>query len=97
MSGAPGNTDLFYLDELSGIRSLRARDSSNSPAVDDVGSAVDPHVLTYLDTLTTAQIEDAVAMIADEGRYWISVGSRIYVFSFFKATKVSAWSYYEPG
>ncbi len=92
-----GNSDLFYLDDISGIRSLRARDSSNAPSVDDVGSAIDPHVLTYLATLTTAQVADAVGMIADEGRYWLAVGSRIYVFSFFPANKISAWSYYEPG
>ena len=92
-----GNRDLFYLDGLSGIRSLRARDSSNSPSVDDVGSAIDPHVLDHIATLTTAQIADAVAMIADEGRYWIALGARIYVFSFFPKNKISAWSYYEPG
>ena len=92
-----GNNDLFYLDDVSGIRSLRARDSSNSPSVDDVGSAVDPHILTYLATLTTAQIADAVGMIADEGRYWLAIDTRIYVFSFFPSGKISAWSYYEPG
>jgi len=92
-----GNTDLFYLDGLSGIRSLRARDSSNSPSVDDVGSSIDTHVLDHLDTLTTAQIADAVAMIADEGRYWLAIGNRIYVFSFFSGNKISAWSFYEPG
>lgn len=92
-----GNNDVFYLDELSGIRSLRARDSSNAPSVDDVGVAIDTHVLDWLDTLTSQEVIDAIGEVADEGRFWLAVGERIYVFSNFKSSKVTAWSYYSPG
>ena len=92
-----GNTDLFYLDSSQGIRSIRARDSSGAPQSDDVGSPIDPHILAYLETLTDTQIANAIGLIANEEQYWLAVGSRIYVFSFSSAAKVSAWSYYEPG
>ena len=92
-----GNTDVFYLDELSGIRSIKARDSSNAPVIDDVGVSVDTHVLDYLDTLTEQQTIDARGFIASDGRFWLTVGTRIYIYSVFKSSKVSAWSYYSPG
>lgn len=92
-----GNTDVFYLDELSGIRSLRARDSSNAPAIDDVGVAIDSHVLEWLKTLTEQERIDARGFIADEGRFWLAAGQRIYVYTFFKSSKITAWSYYSPG
>lgn len=91
-----GNNDLFYLDDALGIRSLRARDSSNAPSADDVGTPVDDHVLAHLETVTEQQAVDAWGMIAEDGRYWLAIKNRIYVFSFFKNSKVSAWSFYEP-
>ena len=92
-----GNNDLFYLDELNGIRSLRARDSSNAPSADDVGTPIDDHVLAYLDDdVTEQQAVDAWGLIGPDGRYWLAINERIYVFTFFKNSKVSAWSYYEP-
>jgi hypothetical protein len=32
-----------------------------------------------------------------DGRFWLSVGGRIFVLSFFPGAKISAWSYYAPG
>lgn len=90
-----GNNDVFYLDST-GIRSIRARDSSNSAYKSDVGTKIDDHIVSYLSTLTDAEKEVAVGVIdPQDGRYMIAIGSRIYVFSYFPDTKVSGWSYYE--
>ena len=91
-----GDGDVFYLDR-SGIRSLRARNSSNSAATTDIGSPIDPLV-------TSAVIDDpeaaerAVGIIEPrDGRFWMALGDRIFVFSYFSASKVSAWTEYRPG
>lgn len=90
-----GNIDVFYLND-SGVRSLRARDSSNSPAVNDVGVAIDPFLREYLNTLTDTQIQRAVAIIEPiDSRYWLAVRNRIFVFSFFPGSKINAWTYYD--
>ncbi len=92
---AYGNNDVFYLANT-GIRSIKARDSSNAAYVSDVGTNIDTHVRAYLDTLTEAQIAAATAIIEPlDGRYWLAVGTRIYVFSYFPSKKISAWSYYD--
>lgn len=91
-----GNNDVFYLD-LTGIRSLRARDSSNAPFVSDIGNAIDTFIQDYVATLTNEQIRAAVAAIEPrDGRQWLSLGGRIFVLSYFPGAKISAWSYYEP-
>lgn len=90
-----GNTDTFYYSD-SGVRSLRARDSSNAAFVSDVGTAIDEHIKAYAKTLTDAQIEAAWAVLEPgDDRYWLAIGSRIYVFSYFPGSKISAWSYYD--
>jgi len=92
---AYGNNDVFYLANT-GIRSIKARDSSNAAYVSDVGTNIDTHVRAYLDTLTEAQIAAATAVIEPlDGRYWLAVGTRVYVFSYFPSKKISAWSYYD--
>lgn len=92
---AYGNNDVFYLANT-GIRSIKARDSSNAAYVSDVGTNIDTHVREYLDTLTDAQISKATGIIEPlDGRYWLAVGTRIYVFSYFPSNKISAWSYYD--
>jgi hypothetical protein len=90
-----GNIDVFYLND-SGVRSLRARDASNSPAVNDVGVAIDPFLRDYLNTLSDTQIQRAVAMIEPiDSRYWLAVRNRIFVFSYFPGSKINAWTYYD--
>lgn len=92
---AYGNNDVFYLAQ-NGVRSIKARDSSNAAYVSDVGTAIDTHIRAYLDTLTEAQVAAATAIIEPvDGRYWLAVGTRVYVFSFFPSKKISGWSYYD--
>ncbi len=93
-----GNNDVFYLDGSTGIRSIKARDSSNAAYVSDVGTAIDPFVQDYIATLTADELSGAYAAIEPkDGRYWLAVKDRIFVFSYFPGSKISAWSYYEPG
>jgi hypothetical protein len=91
-----GNSDLMYLSDT-GIRSLKARDSSNAAFVDDIGTRIDSEVIDFLATLTDEEIEQAPGVVdPTDGRAWIALKNRIYVFSYFPGSKVSAWSYYEP-
>lgn len=90
-----GNIDVFYLNDT-GVRSIRARDASNAPAVNDVGVAIDPFIQEYAATLTGAQISRACATIDPlDGRYWLAMHNRIFVYSYFPGSKISAWTYYD--
>ena len=91
-----GNLDLFYLDEP-GIRSLRASEQSAEAYASDIGNPIDAFVRSYMDTLSEAQIRRAVGTIGPEGRYWLALGSRIFVLSYFPTSKVAAWTYHEHG
>lgn len=93
--GAFGDIDVFFMSE-SGVRSLRARDSSNMASTDDVGSAVDGELLSYSHSLDEALVRRAVSIAEPfEGRYLLAVGPVIYVFSHFPGAKVSAWTTYD--
>lgn len=92
-----GNLDVFYLSDT-GIRSLRPRDSSGTANVEDVGTAIDELVQEWMDTLSAEKVGRALAVLEPrDGRYWLVIGSRIFVFSFYPSNKIKAWSYYEPG
>lgn len=93
--GAFGDIDVFFMSQ-SGVRSLRARDSSNMASTDDVGSAVDGELLDYAHTLDEALVRRAVSIAEPfEGRYLLAVGPTVYVFSHFPGAKVSAWTTYD--
>jgi hypothetical protein len=89
-----GDTDVFYLDQ-SGIRSLRSRDISNNAFTTDIGSPVDPLVVADLCSCPTQKAASVIEPL--DGRLWMSLRNRIYVFSYFPAARISAWSTYEPG
>ncbi len=94
---AYGNTDVFYLDET-GIRSIKARDASNAAFVSDVGTAIDTFVRAQLNTLAANVVQRAIGLVEPiDGRFWLSVGSRIYVLSYYPSKKIEAWSYYDLG
>lgn len=91
-----GDADVFYLDE-SGLRSLKARDSSNAAATTDIGVPVDPLITAKLRSLTTLERQQCMGLIEpQDGRFWLIMKDAIYVFSFFAGAKISAWSVYEP-
>ena len=92
-----GSLDVFYLAS-SGIRTLRARDNTNTAYASDIGTPIDTFVQEYIATLTADQIERAVSVIEPlDERYWLALGERIFAFSYFPTSKISAWSYLEPG
>lgn len=92
-----GTTDLFYLDET-GIRSLKARDSSGAAFVNDIGVAIDTFVREQLNSIPYSLVQRACAVVEPiDGRYWIAIGNRIYVLSYFPGSQISAWTYFEPG
>lgn len=91
-----GDNDVFYLDE-SGLRSLRARDSSNAAATSDIGVPVDPLITAKLAALSTNDRAKIVGLIEPgEGRFWLCMLDQIFVFSYFPGAKVSAWTTYTP-
>ncbi|QIG74317.1 6-phosphogluconate dehydrogenase protein [Rhizobium phage RHph_N65] len=91
-----GDADLFYLDN-SGLRSLKARDSSNAAATTDIGVPVDTLVIDQIASLTTDELANVIGLIEPVGsRFWLVMKNLIFVFSFFNGAKVSAWSTYVP-
>lgn len=92
-----GDLDVFFLSE-SGMRSLRARDSSNLASANDVGVAIDADLTAYIDTISRAQLRRAKAIVEPtDSRYLLSVGEQVSVFSNFPGSRVAAWSTYELG
>lgn len=91
-----GDNDIFYLDE-SGLRSLRARDSSNAAATNDIGVAVDSLIVEKLNEMTIDERQDIISVIEPrDGRFWLAMKDIVFVFSYFPGSKISAWSTYEP-
>jgi hypothetical protein len=92
-----GATDLFYLS-YNGVRSLQSRESTDAAYANDIGSPIDEIVISILAGLTPAQRSEAKALIEPiDGRYWISIGSRLFVLSYFKGSNILAWSEYVLG
>jgi hypothetical protein len=92
-----GSQDVFFLSD-SGVRSLRARDSSMFANAEDVGSPVDQELVEYLATLSLDERSRAVSGIEPaHGRYFLAVGARFYVFSHFPGSDIRAWSSYDMG
>lgn len=89
-----GDSDVFYLHE-SGLRSLQARDSSNAASTSDLGVPIDTLVREQLQGLTETERENVVGLInPGDNRFWLIMKDLVFVFSFFKNAKVSAWSTY---
>lgn len=105
---AYGDGDLVYLGR-NGIRSLKARDSSNLAAVDDVGSPIDKLISVALDgdssvSETTDSVSVDLARNFDmplsvihpsSGQLWVFVKETIYVLSVHPDAKVRAWSTFD--
>lgn len=91
-----GDNDVFYLSE-SGVRSLRARDTTNAAFVNDVGIAIDPLIQEEI-LRNNLKAEQAIGFLEPrQGRYLLAIDGTVYVFSFFPSSKISAWSTYRPG
>jgi hypothetical protein len=92
-----GDVDVFFLSD-SGVRSLRARDASNAATIADIGTAVDTLIQDELKSLEDSIKSNSIGIIEPtDGRFWLAIGSKIFVFSYFTGSNVAAWSTYEPG
>ncbi|CAB4135540.1 hypothetical protein UFOVP291_38 [uncultured Caudovirales phage] len=98
-----GSIDLLYLAD-NGVRSLRARENTDTAFSSDIGSAIDSIVISHMEELDTTNYGSlgydtkytAKAIIEPiDGRYWLSLGGKIYVLSYFPGSNISAWSLYE--
>ena len=91
-----GNIDTYFLSQL-GVRSLRARDASNVAIVSDVGNPIDDMILYDMSQLSSLKRDAAFGLIDPvDGRYWLSVGPKVYVYSYFPSSGINAWSVYKP-
>jgi hypothetical protein len=91
-----GNIDTYFLSQL-GVRSLRARDASNVAIVSDVGNPIDDMILYDVSQLSSLKRDAAFGLIDPvDGRYWLSVGPKVYVYSYFPSSGINAWSVYMP-
>lgn len=87
---AYGN-DTVFLDR-SGIRSLRARDSSRSANVSDIGTAIDP-LIRNLILNSESDVKKSVSVIDPlTGRYILAIDKELFIFSLFPTNKISAWT-----
>lgn len=92
-----GQLDLFFLSDT-GVRSLRARDSSNQASISDIGTPIDDILVDYMDDLPEQTIQRATAVMDPrDGRYVLSLGQRTFAFSYYPSVRISAWSEYDFG
>lgn len=90
-----GNGDVLFLSDT-GIRSIRARDSSNAAVLNDIGSPVDALVQEKRGTLTPAAAEKLKALVDPlTGHFWLVWGSEAIVLALYPNSKVSAWSVFD--
>jgi hypothetical protein len=87
-----GSGDVLYLDQ-SGVRSLKAKDSSNSASVSDIGSPVDPTLQVIHAAQTQTYMDAAIALLEPSvGRFWMVFPTQILALSYFPGPKITAWS-----
>jgi hypothetical protein len=80
--------DLYFLSE-SGFRSIAVQNNVESLADMDVGSPIDNLIVP----LSKA---GAISLYNHkDGQYWCALGNKVWIYSFSKTAKLSAWSYYE--
>lgn len=91
-----GSGDVLFLSQ-SGVRSIRARDSSNAGTVSDVGSPIDFEIQELLREDFNGYAGAARTMLEENtGRLWMSFGDQIWLLSQFPGPNVSGWSRYIP-
>ncbi len=89
-----GDLEVFFLDET-GIRSLRAKETTLNAFPEDLGSPIDSLVQAKLVASSDAQKDAACGIVEPTSkRYWLFLKDTIYVFSTFPTSKIAAWSKY---
>lgn len=84
-----GDLDVLYLD-ITGIRSLRAKEITLNAEVNDVGTPID---LLIRAALLGYDLSGVCAIVEPVTRqYWIYINGTIYVLSKHSESKITAWS-----
>lgn len=90
-----GNGDVLFLSQ-SGIRSLRARDSSNAAVLNDIGSPIDSIIAAKRALLTPDEAEKIMALVDPlTGHFWLIWKNEVHVLSYYPNSKVTAWSSFD--
>ena len=91
-----GQSDVMYLD-TSGIRSLRARDSSEQAFSADIGTMIDSLVRAQVALMTDDDKLYHIWGIVEPraGRLWMAIRDKIFVLSFYPSSRISAWTWYD--
>ena len=91
-----GDLDALFLHET-GIRSLRARETSLSAFVLDIGSPIDLIIRAKLLECTEEERVGACSVIEPEtNSYWLFIKDTIYVLNYYPTAKIIAWSTFAP-
>ncbi len=94
---AYGDHDVFFLT-ASGMRSIRAINSSLSAGVTDVGTPIDDDLIAVMDTISDATLRAAVSVIEPKDeRHLMALDDTIYAFTYFPSSSISSWSTWELG
>lgn len=92
-----GDYDMLYLSD-SGIRSIRSINYQTTAGVLDIGTPIDPLVREHVLGLTDTQVQNACSIVEPvDGRFWLALGDKVFVFTHFQSKSIAAWSWYEPG
>lgn len=86
------SSDVFFLAKQ-GFKSISLLSLTNNLADVDVGTPIDPLVRVSLASLTG----EPVAVYNPRGQYMCAIDNDIYVYSFSRTAKISAWSRYDFG
>lgn len=92
---AKGDLDVIFLSD-SGIRSLRARETSLNAYVDDLGSPIDGLIQAVIQTYPTDAARACAVIEPTTSQYWLYLKNKIYVLSAFPSAKVAGWSIFLP-
>ena len=58
----------------------------------------DNFLTDFVSQQSAEDVQNAIGVIEPrDGRFWLAIGDTIFVFSYFPAAKVSAWTIYKPG
>jgi hypothetical protein len=86
-----GTGDVLFLSDT-GVRSLRAINSSLAASVNDVGSPIDTLIRAQIRSVPNLAFWGQAVVQPVAGRYWLSIDKTIYVLSYYPSAKISAWS-----
>lgn len=92
-----GELDVFYLSD-SGIRSLKARDSSSNAQVTDVGVNIDTIVSQKLSEIPESTVFNTACSVIEprDNRLIMNVYDKMFVHSSYPTAGIQAWSTYTP-